>query len=174
MFSVICHIHGRKNRLEHISMFKNLLSTHGEIIINVSTPASLPEEVITYELLRKQRALAIRYRDKSIATELERALKLALESGDLYYSKEDGQNYTHAFGHAYTAKELKLDMEQSGLAYDSVKIMSIGQPYDISKGFIQKHIDSILSAVLSLDLPFYPFNHQDSIAKNIYIVAKLK
>ena len=172
MFSVICHIDGRVNRINQIKQLGNIMADHGEMIINVSTPISLPEEVNAYGLIRKQRHLALKHQDFKIASLLERTLRLATEPGDIYYTKEDRANYTHSFGHAYTGEELRHDVESAFLTCSSVKIMSIAQPYIVSKNWIKKYSDTFLSMILSLDLPFYPFKDKDRISKNIYIVAK--
>lgn len=157
MFTPLGHIPGINNRQAIITKLKDLLDDRGEIILNVSTRASLPNESLAYEVIREQYEIALSHNQYELAKALKKALRIAIEPGDLYYSKHDEKIATHNYGHVYSKDELIEGVKLAGLEIKAVKVMSIKQPYQLTTSKISKYIDSLLSEVLSWPIPIYPF-----------------
>ncbi|MDX2050425.1 MAG: hypothetical protein SFT93_04575 [Rickettsiaceae bacterium] len=99
------------------------------MIVNVSTPKSLPTNVICFTLLREQYDLTKRFQKKYLANSYSKVLRLTTEDGDIYYNKNHQGKAVHTFGHVYKAKELNSDLEYSGFKILEQGVMSIDQPY---------------------------------------------
>ncbi|AIL65890.1 hypothetical protein NOVO_07775 [Rickettsiales bacterium Ac37b] len=164
IFTVLGHIPKRQNRQNLLKDIGKMLSSEGEFIINVSTKISLLEESIAYDILRKQYKLFLKYGSIEMAEKLSAVLKLATEPGDLYFAKYDQYNFIYTYGHVYSKNELIEDIINADLKIvDNVKVMSVEQPYIISKNKTKKYLDTLLSLFLSMNLPFGLFKKSDKV-----------
>ncbi len=169
-FTVLGLILKRNKRQCTIKSLKKILCYEGEMIINVSTKQSVVKQVEAYDLLRSQYHIAKKNNIFSVAKNLKKTLSLATEPGDFYNIICNGLNTVSFYGHAYNAAELIEDLQSANLSVSSAKVLSIDQPYILSKKPIMKFVDAAISIVLSIN--FYPFNEFSKIAKNIFVIGK--
>jgi SAM-dependent methyltransferase len=169
-YSVFGHILKRQNRLNILKSLKATMHPKGEIIINVCTRRSVSKQLEVYDNLREQYKAAILKDDKTQSEFIKKNLMLATEAGDFYKVVYDNIRTIHLYGHAYTSKELLEDFTTANLIPKKVKIISIEQPYALSRSRVLRFVDTILSTLLSLNI--YPFFDVSKFSKNIYVIGR--
>lgn len=171
MYATLCHISGRVNRQATIKNLSEQLDTNGLMLINVSTPRSIFREYDTYQLLRSQLAILDKHSLKSVSCNIRASLKNALENGDFYYCKDNSDSASFIFGHAYSQTEIEEDILSANLKIKDTGVISIKEPYQLTKTKFGKYIDYLQAKFLSLNLPFYPFNKLDQVSNSIFAIV---
>lgn len=171
MYATLCHISGRINRQATIKNLSEQVDSNGLMLVNVSTPRSIFREYDTYQLLRSQLAILDKHSLKSVACNIRASLKNAVENGDFYYCKDNSDSASFIFGHAYSQTEIEEDILSANLKIEDIGVVSIKEPYQLTKTKIGKYIDYLQTKILSLKLPFYPFNKLDQVSNSLFVTV---
>ena len=171
MYATLCHISGRSNRQATVKYLSEQVGKDGLMLINVSTPRSMIREYNTYQVLRSQLGILDKHKASSIACSIRTSLKNATENGDFYYCKDNTDSASFIFGHAYSKDEIIEDILSVDLKIKDSGVISINEPYQLSKTTIEKYLDQFAAKILSINLPFYPFNKLDELSNSIFMIA---
>lgn len=104
LYGTLSHIIGRKSRQNILSMFREIVSDVGQILVTVPTLRRFHKEQKAFNYLRKNHYP-------------EQILQNATEAGDLYYTRydEETEQTVTNYYHLYTSRELVEDFKSVGL-----------------------------------------------------------